>query len=268
MTDILLVSIDHWPTGIFADPTTVEGRAAWFSLAFWLRIAAASQLDVDALELQAGFHSVSSSIYPVIGEAFLCDQLENGAGYCRFLGQKTEFDRLLNQGDHTNPASLSAKWVDPNVMMGALPPHATECDTSCNRCLRDFQNLPYHGLLDWRLALDMVRLVTSPATIIDLTTSWGNLMNPWRYLTTGLNARVPTTMKKLFYSDPVQFGKLRGFIHQNTKRKEIRIERHPLWQADHPDWLEAKDYAEAKYPGYTIDSLNPFVALRRPSDYA
>jgi DEAD/DEAH box helicase domain-containing protein len=80
MTDILLVSIDKWPTGIFADPTTVEGRAAWFSLAFWLRIASATQLDVDALELQAGFRSVNGSTHPVIGEAFLCDQLENGAG--------------------------------------------------------------------------------------------------------------------------------------------------------------------------------------------
>src|SRR5258708_7170628 len=61
MTDILLVSIDKWPVGIFADPTTVVGRAAWYSFAFLLRTAAAAQLDVDTLELQAGFRSTRSS---------------------------------------------------------------------------------------------------------------------------------------------------------------------------------------------------------------
>lgn len=59
-TDILLIDINQWPEGIFADPTTVEGRAAWYSFAFWLRIAAGAHLDVDPQELQAGFRSLPS----------------------------------------------------------------------------------------------------------------------------------------------------------------------------------------------------------------
>jgi DEAD/DEAH box helicase domain-containing protein len=78
----------------------------------------------------------------------------------------------------------------------------------------------------------------------------------------------PGIMKRLLYGDPVQFGRLRGYIHQLAKRKEILIERHPLWQDDHPDCLVAKADAEVQYPGYIIHDMNPFMALRRPSDYA
>lgn len=226
VTDILLVGIDAWPTGVFADPTTVVGRAAWYSFAFWLRIAAAAQLDVDALELQAGFRSVNGTPpYQVAGEAFLCDQLENGAGYCRHLGQKLEFEKLIDQIDYTNSSSISAKWADPSILLGSTISHSLECDTSCNRCLRDYQNLPYHGLLDWRLALDMVRLMASPSSIVDLNTSWSNISNPWTLLTSRTDAPLPSIMKKLYYSDPTQFGQLRGYVHQSPKRKEILIER-------------------------------------------
>lgn len=32
------------------------------------------------------------------------------------------------------------------------------CDSSCYECLRDYQNQPYHPLLDWRLAADLGRV--------------------------------------------------------------------------------------------------------------
>lgn len=268
MTDVLLVNIVNWPAGIFADPTTVEGRAAWYSFAFWLRTAAAVHLDVDALELQAGFRSLSGTAKPVIGEAFLCDQLENGAGYCQYLGQGAEFQQLMRQGDFTDLNSIAAKWVDPNSVPGSSKPHGLECDTSCNLCLRDFHNLPYHGLLDWRLALDMVQIAMSSSTVIDLTSSRGPTANYWALLTSGGNAPIPAIMNRLFYGGPVPFGNLRGYIHRHPRRKVIRIERHPLWQDDHSEWLTAKADAEAQYSDYTVLPMNPFIALRKPAEYA
>ncbi len=175
---------------------------------------------------------------------------------------------LLRQGNPVVSGSLAAKWADFSSSAGANTSHAKECDTSCNRCLRDFQNLPYHGLLDWRMALDMMRIATSSTAAVDLTTSWDSLKNPWVSLTSGVSAPVPSIMKRLLYGDSVQFGTLCGYIHQLSRRKEILIERHPLWQDDHPGWLVAKADAEAQYPGYTIHDMNPFIALRRPSDYA
>lgn len=183
MTDVLLVNIDNWPRGVFADPTSVEGRAAWYSFAFWLRLAAGAHLDVDALEMQAGFRSLPDVTNQVIGQAFLCDQLENGAGYSWFLGQATEFQKLLEQGNPARSNSIAAKWIGSTTSsLQASPVHGAECDTSCNLCLRDFHNAPYHGLLDWRLALDMARLATADTAKVDLASSWGGLPilgRPW-----------------------------------------------------------------------------------------
>lgn len=258
-TDILLVNIDNWPTGVFADPTTVEGRAAWYSFAFWLRIAAGAHLDVDALELQAGFRSLQGTAHPVVGQAFLCDQLENGAGYCTFLGQSSQFKQLMAQSDPGVAGSIATKWMEPAHI---------SCDTSCNLCLRDFYNMPYHGLLDWRLALDMARLATSSTATIDLTTAWGTGANPWATIVSATNTRVPATMKRLGYADPEQFGLLRGYVKQNSRYQTIWIECHPLWQDDHPDWRAAQQDAQTRYRKHTIGRMNPYRLMRRPADYA
>ncbi len=250
-TDILLVNVKQWSHGIFAHPTTVEGRAAWYSFAFWLRVAAASLLDVDALELQAGFSSLGQN-----GQAFLCDQLENGAGYCRFLAQPNEFQKLMALADPSIQNSIASQWMNSQA-------HQSNCDTSCNLCLRDYQNLAYHGLLDWRLALDMARLMSNASSVIDLNSSWGILQNPWLNLA---QRPIPAVLQRLGYGSPTQFDTLTGYVHQNPRR--IRILRHPLWQDEHPEWMAAIAVAGVQYPGYQILPANPFMVLRRPGDYA
>jgi hypothetical protein len=50
-----------------------------------LRRAAAVRLDVADSELKIG----------LIGQVFLSDTLENGAGYSTLLGERTEFEGLL-----------------------------------------------------------------------------------------------------------------------------------------------------------------------------
>ena len=260
-TDILLVDVATWPTGIYADPTTVEGRAAWYSFAFWLRIAAGVFLDVDALELQAGFRTVSRNNRPS-GEAFLCDQLENGAGYCTKLA--ANLNTLLAESDPTIQGTIAERWCR-TVALGPLEPaHASECDSSCNWCLRDFYNLPYHGLLDWRLALDMARLANSSTATIDLDSPCNSAPNPWSILVQGSGARVAVTLARLGYGTPVRLGSLNGYVHQH--RQVVALERHPLWQDDHPEYLAAYNAASAQYPSHKIMSINPFIVVRRPAD--
>lgn len=259
-TDILLVNLNQWSSGVFAPPTTVEGRAAWYSFAFWLRVAAGALLDIDPQELQAGFRSLQERSGKVIGQAFLCDQLENGAGYCRFLAQPQQFQNLLTQADPAIQNTIAWKWLAQG--------HEGDCDTSCNLCLRDYQNLPYHGILDWRLALDMARLLSDASAIIDLRTPWGSCPNPWLRLIQGANAPIPASLKRLSYGSPVQFGTLIGFVHQNSRRRTIRILRHPLWQDNHLEWIAARTAALIQHPGYEVLPANPFMVLRRPGDCA
>lgn len=255
-TDILLASMVKWSEGLFASPIKVEGRAAWYSLAFFLKTSAAAKLDIDTTELDAGFRATKENDI-TIGQAFLSDKLENGAGYCRWLGEPDHFQELLAQANPDLPASLAEVWMQQS--------HNHECDTSCNACLRDFHNLPYHGLLDWRLALDMARLAASSNATIDLVSPWGNHENPWSILLQGDNAPVPATMQRLGYGQSINFADLQGYVHNS--RPQIWIECHPLWTDEHPLYRAAFMAAEQQYPHHSIRLLNPFMALRRPADY-
>ena len=243
-TDVLLADVADWPAGVYADPSRGDGgsgvtsRAAWYSLAFALRAAAAELLDVDTLELDASFRTCSRDGKPA-GQAFLSDKLENGAGYCRYLAAGENFARLLRQFDPGTPGGLASRWLEPA--------HAEECDASCNRCLRDFGNMPYHGLLDWRLALDMARLMrggTSP----DLVTPWETCANPWGRVTRCL----PQTLAQLGYGEAVA-GTLRAFVllHKLQPKRQVLIERHPLWTDSHPTYAAAVSAARSTHGAAT-----------------
>jgi DEAD/DEAH box helicase domain-containing protein len=255
-TDILLVDFGSWPQGVFANPTTVEGRAAWYSFAFTLRMASAALLDIDTSELDAGFRVTNKNGIPA-GSAFLCDKLENGAGYSSWLGQEKNFRNLLEQITTDDPTSIYSRWLNKE--------HSHTCDTSCNLCLRDFYNSMYHGLLDWRLGLDMIRVASDQNINVDLTSNWGHQENPWQHVIEGTSSRIAITMKNLGYKTPVNVEGQTVYIH--NKRPQILIERHPLWTDEHPVYQNIVKLVREEYPKHMINPMNPFVAIRRPADY-
>lgn len=255
-TDVVIVDINKWPAGLYADPTTVSGRAAWYSFAFLLRMGATTLLDVDVQELQAGIRTIEYESLPR-GQAFLSDSLENGAGYCRWLGNDDNLRLLLSTCCDLKAGKIAAKWVATE--------HFSSCDTSCNYCLRDFYNMQYHGLLDWRLALDMARIARASLIQCDLidpyAESCGNL---WRPLFDNEDAPITKTL--------AQFG-YRSIDHKPTpifisdKRKRALVGFHPLWTTEHPHYKEAVNNVTALYPGFEVEALNLFIAMRRPADY-
>jgi ATP-dependent helicase YprA (DUF1998 family) len=145
VTDSLLIGLPNVPPGLSLDPRSANRRAAWLSFGFLLRAAACRLLDVESQELEVG-------VYPsgfgdqVTGEAFLADTLDNGAGYCTHLGQPDQLAALLAKLEELS------RDLEQHTDAGVL------CDSSCYECLRDYRNMPYHPLLDWRLAVDMAGL--------------------------------------------------------------------------------------------------------------
>lgn len=253
-TNILLTGIYKWPDGVFANPANPEGRAALYSFAFWLRTISSAYLDIDPEELQSGIRTYEVEGVP-FAEAFLCDKLENGAGYCEYLG--AHFAELL---EHSNPnarpngqESIATKWLHESH---------SDCDTSCNKCLRDYNNMPFHGLLDWRLALDMARLAASDQTIVDLVTNWGQYENPWQRM---LRGPIPAAMRRLHFNQLDPGTELRVYMKNN--RNKILIETHPLWSDNHPIYQATLEQIQQQYPNHEIHRMNPFRAVRRPSDY-
>jgi hypothetical protein len=255
LTDILLVGVRGWPVGLQAPPTCAEGRAAWYSFAFFLRTAATTWLDVEPSELDAGIRTFTGPAGPE-AEAFLADHLENGAGYATALGQRDWFVALLDQADPAQ-GQLGQAWFAEH--------HRAECDSSCHRCLRDYLNLPYHGLLDWRLALDMARLVSSSSAPISLTEPWeSGRPNPWESLVVGSASPIAQTLTQLGWQGPQTVGRLIAF--QKAHERKLLVLRHPLWADDHPVWRETIESLSAD-PEYRVRAANPFRILRTPTFY-
>ncbi|WP_216591068.1 hypothetical protein [Streptomyces brasiliscabiei] len=75
--------------------------------------------------------------------AFLADALENGAGFSTHL----EDPRIVD--DYMGTVGTYLKKLQAEE-------HAGVCTSSCPRCLRDYSNIAYHSLLDWRLAGDLL----------------------------------------------------------------------------------------------------------------
>lgn len=148
-----LVSGVRQPYG--SQDVTDSRRAAWYSLAFLLRTVASTTLDIQPLELIAGIYSGTTGNEPATF-AFLADALENGAGFSTHLGS-SEF----------LPEFLVA--VDNYLYELSDATHADVCNSSCYRCLRDYGNMAYHALLDWRLARDLFQLLQGKFLQLDTT---------------------------------------------------------------------------------------------------
>jgi ATP-dependent helicase YprA (DUF1998 family) len=158
-TDVLVVGAraEVLPPGYSLAPVTAGRRGAWYSLGFILRGAASRFLDVQTGEIEVGLRSVTRDGM-LTAQVFLSDSLANGAGYCTHLGNPGIFKLLLDE---------AASWASE---LETHPPHGTPCDSSCYDCLRDFRNMQFHGLLDWRLGCDLVDLIREES--LDVEKRW------------------------------------------------------------------------------------------------
>lgn len=148
-TDVLLVKLEApdlpGPEPVIDTARLKAGLPAIWSFTELLRRAVGGELDIDASEIQAGLQALN------VGEAqtrriFIADTLENGAGYARRLAEPAVMASVLKRLDE----DARDRLLDRR--------HVAVCDSSCPDCLRSYDNRLLHGLLDWRLALDVADL--------------------------------------------------------------------------------------------------------------
>ena len=144
-SDVLIVGA-HGAPPPFIDlrPIDASRRGAWLSLGYLARRTVAVWQDISADELDVGLR-VRLEHGERVADVFLADTLANGAGYCSFLGQQDNFERLCKE-----MFALRDTWTDRGHH---------NCDSSCYDCLRDYRNQSAHSLLDWRLALDLLEVL-------------------------------------------------------------------------------------------------------------
>jgi hypothetical protein len=217
-TDVMVLGIVNWPSHIRKSPAGDEGlgiRAALYSFGFLARRAAADRLDVHEREIRVGLRVLRDAAFDIVGQIFVSDSLENGAGYASLLGQPLEAEALLQYIVGQSNPTFYGFPVDP----AHAGPGPDACMTSCPDCLRDFSNLPYHSILDWRLGLDLARLALDPAATIDFTVPY------WR----GVDSAVAGPY---FAASPgwqqITFAGLQG----GRRGSHAEIIAHPLWNTD------------------------------------
>src|SRR5206468_9327594 len=130
-------------------------------------------------------------------------------------------------------------------------PHAAPCRTSCPDCLRDYSNLPYHSVLDWRLGLDLARLALDLTAPIDFSVPYWNgveVLAAQQYF-----AALPNWQQTTFGGLPAAY---RGTLAE--------IITHPLWIDDLTNLAPqlAPAYTAAIAAGYRVRFKSLFEILR------
>lgn len=255
-TDVMLLGIQQWPVGVLAEllvagEPNVAARSALYSFGFMLRRAAAVRLDIHERELKVGLR-VLEVAGRVVGQVFMSDSLENGAGYSSHIGTPAEMQSLLEFiCGLPNPSTFNSALVLHQDAQGN-DAHARLCRTSCPDCLRDYSNLAYHNILDWRLGLDLARLALDTAAPIDFTPAY------WH----GVSAAAAAPYFAALNMTPATFHGLDAGV--SAAGVEILI--HPLWDIDaanrHPQLQAAM--MQAATTGLPVRTRSLFDVLRRP----
>jgi hypothetical protein len=248
-TDLMRVGPASTPLGLILDPLLFGAsvKAAYYSAAFIIRAAAADRLDIDPEELDISnvrrFELPDGSF---AGEIIINDHLANGAGFTRWIGEN--WRELLDSIVRPEPGSLGAALISPT--------HRSECDSSCPDCLRHYRNMSYHGLLDWRLGLSLLRTFDSPNFRCGVD---GNFeaaeLNGW--MDTARSLRDAFVMSFAACAAR-EFDSLPGL---SVGRRNI-IVIHPLWNRHQPEGILAAAKESAGASAIYIDTFN---LLRRMS---
>jgi hypothetical protein len=244
-TDLLLVGLRHdqLNAGIDLSPRRVSARAGWYSLGFVLQTAATVLLDVARSELQVGLRVTGAGGMSPEAQLFLSDTLENGAGYATYFGDTANFAALLNE----ILTKIRPVW-EVHQQAGQV------CDSACYDCLKDYGNMSYHGLLDWRLALDMAELAA------------GQPLDPSRWLGRAMGDLAQFC--QAFDWTTRDFAGLPGAASNAAHKALILV--HPLWSTHPitagPELADAiSDAAGQGYHGTDVHVHSLFDLARRPA---
>ncbi|MGP4990441.1 DEAD/DEAH box helicase [Glutamicibacter ardleyensis] len=232
-TDAMTVDFSRLATSGGFVPTAPHvvpaGEAALWSMAEVLRTAAKQQLDIDPQEMQAGLqHRTANGVSSA--RVFLADSLENGAGYAAQIAKPDVFGKLIKETRQALQEEFEGK-------------SHRACSTSCPDCLRSWDNQRLHGVLDWRLALDVLDLSSE----LELNLSrWFDRIDEVRSIAESLHSdirveRVGEDGTPMILLDDARVGVLIG---------------HPLWFRDRDNPLQqqlaTEQAAVAHVPEYRV----------------
>ncbi len=248
-TDVLRIRPAAIHHGLLLDPVGAAGiKAAYYSAAFIIKAVAAQQLDIDPDEFDiSNVRQVELDGEIRAGEIIIGDHLANGAGFTQWVNDN--WADLL--------ASIISAYPAPGSFAGTIlnEEHQASCDSSCYSCLRNYRNMPYHGLLDWRLGISLLRSLESEAFACGLDDDFSSPdLAQWFEQAVKLRNTFCISFPA---AQPRDSGRLPGF----TIGKEQVLVVHPFWDARNPQGLLAEAIANCEQDNPPV--LDTFNLLRR-----
>lgn len=191
-------------------------RSAYYSLAFILQRAIASKLDVDPREIDV---VDLIKVDDEFGQVTLADEQVNGSGFVvDFFNDFDDYkNRILNGGDEFFEKMLSLH-------------HSQNCESTCYECLSNYNNMPYHGLLDWRLGISLFRLITDSSYNVGLN---GDFSYPELRGWTQNAKQLIEDYNRSFYGGRCETG-IAGKIPYIIIDGKYIFAVHPLWEVAAP----------------------------------
>ena len=127
-------------------------KGAYYSAAFLLRTLIAEHWDIDPEELEIGNILQSDQKG---GEIRLNDRLPNGAGF------STQIIKILPEILQKVENPTKSQFMKNIYSEDHIKIEEDSCDSSCHQCLKAYRNIHYHGLLDWRLGVSLLKTFIS-----------------------------------------------------------------------------------------------------------
>lgn len=221
-------------------------RSALYSFGFLLQRAAATYLDVDRKEFSVGIQPYYDQVLnDVLGQVYLADSLANGAGYARHLASGDRMKILLedmNKGADSLYLGMRSHFKQTEA-----------CDASCYKCLRSYQNMRYHSLLNWRLAMDVTHLLVHGTLPSNVHNVWKSHISP---VLPNLGSEFMPGKAGDLLALKLQDGAVGVFSHPLQKRYP-ESEMSPDVAVAH---VEAEDWAK----GRPVVHLTYFDLVHRP----
>jgi len=196
----------------------------------------ADDLDVDPEEIEIA--AIESFVLPekddIIGRnsasIVLSDELPNGSGFIQQL--YSNFDKYINQCINPKITNIYNHLIISNQ----------QCFDASYSDLKNYRNMNFHPLLDWRLAVGLLRIFADGNYLSGLKDSdfiYPELLN-WLEFAKSLAKKMANDFEDIEYK---QFGNLHGFCIADNYNVIIT---HPFWNCSiHQPSEEANIFTEA-----------------------
>ncbi|MES2429357.1 MAG: DEAD/DEAH box helicase [Bacteroidota bacterium] len=237
-------------------------RSGYYSAAFLLQRILADKLDVDPTEIEIAdisMKTLDDGTGRKIAEIILTDELPNGSGFVRYL--YNNFQNILAE---------AMVPPDPTNYLGKIhsPTHQHSCKDACYDCLKVYRNMNYHSLLDWKLGLAMMRVMSDSSYVCGTDGNFNDHieLSDWLAFATELrNSFVQsfgfTHLSEINGLPVIKFGR---------NQKNIIMIVHPFWDLRNireANWLaevkaEIDEYTSSR--NGTVSIIDTFNLHRRP----